>query len=121
MKLEEIALAYRGASLGDVRRGQRLERIAVELARNPGLSFPKQWGTRGQLEGVYRFLNNDEVTFERCARRTPSRRDAVSGTGAGAGAARHHGAEIQRRTRGAGGEFTMMAAPVDSGFTPVWR
>jgi hypothetical protein len=39
MKLEDMASEYRGASLGDVRRGKRLERIALELARNPGLSF----------------------------------------------------------------------------------
>jgi len=41
-----------------------LERIAQELARNPGLTFPEAMGSEGQLEGLYRFLNNDEVTFE---------------------------------------------------------
>jgi hypothetical protein len=64
MRLEDIALEYRGASLGDPRRGKRLERIARELARNPGLSFPEAMGSEGQLEGLYRFLNNDGVTFE---------------------------------------------------------
>jgi len=64
MKLEDMASEYRGASLGDARRGKRLERIALELARNPGLSFPEAMGSEGQLEGLYRFLNNDEVTFE---------------------------------------------------------
>jgi len=43
---------------------RRLERIALDLARNPGLSFPEAMGTEGQLEGLYRFLNNDQVTFE---------------------------------------------------------
>src|SRR5208337_3247248 len=38
--------------------------IAQDLARNPGLSFPEAMGSEGQLEGLYRFLNNDEVTFE---------------------------------------------------------
>lgn len=36
----------------------------MDLARNPGLSFPEAMGSEGQLEGLYRFLNNDEVTFE---------------------------------------------------------
>jgi hypothetical protein len=64
MRLEEIALEFRGAALGDSRRNKRLERIALKLARNPGLSFPEAIGSEGQLEGLYRFLNNDEVTFE---------------------------------------------------------
>jgi hypothetical protein len=64
MKLEDIGSEYRDAVLGDRRRSERLERIAVGLARNPGLSFPEAMGSEGQLEGLYRFLNNDEVTFE---------------------------------------------------------
>ena len=53
-----------GHCSGDRRRTKRLERIACELARNPGVSFPEAMGTEGQLEGVYRFLNNDAVTFD---------------------------------------------------------
>jgi Transposase DNA-binding len=64
MKLDDIASEYRGAALGDPRRTKRLERIGCELGRNPGLSFPEAMGNEGQLEGLYRFLNNDEVTFE---------------------------------------------------------
>src|SRR3974390_1840338 len=64
MKLDDIGSEYRGALLGDPRRTKRLERIALELARNPGLSFPEAMGSEGQLEGLYRFLNNDEVSFE---------------------------------------------------------
>ncbi|HEX2702810.1 MAG TPA: IS4 family transposase [Solirubrobacteraceae bacterium] len=64
MRLEDIALEYRGASLGDMRRSKRLERIGLELARNPDLSFPEAMGSEGQLEALYRFLNNDDVTFE---------------------------------------------------------
>jgi hypothetical protein len=64
MSLEDIALEYRGAPLRDPRRSERLERIALQLARNPGLSFPEAMGSEGQLEGLYRFLNNDDVTFE---------------------------------------------------------
>src|SRR5271165_7522195 len=64
MKLEDIGSEFRGAALGDSRRNKRLERIALELARNPGLSFPEAMESEGQLEGLYRFLNNDAVTFE---------------------------------------------------------
>src|SRR5271169_1567864 len=64
MKLEDIGTEYRGAVLGDRRRTERLERIALDLARNPGLGFPEAMGSEGQLEGLYRFLNNDEVKFE---------------------------------------------------------
>ena len=64
MKLDDIGSEYRGALLGDPRRTKRLERIALELARNPGLSFPEAMGSEGQLEGLYRLLNNDEVSFE---------------------------------------------------------
>ncbi len=62
MGLEDIGAEYRGAALGDERRSKRLERIAMELARNPGLSFPEAMGTEGQLEGLYRLSNNDEVS-----------------------------------------------------------
>ena len=64
MSFEDIATEYRGAPLGDPRRSRRLERIGLDLRRNPGLSFPEAIGTEGQLEGLYRFLNNDQVTFE---------------------------------------------------------
>jgi hypothetical protein len=64
MRLEDIGSEFQGAALGDSRRNKRLERIALELARSPGLSFPEAMGSEGQLEGLYRFLNNDEVTFE---------------------------------------------------------
>jgi hypothetical protein len=64
MGFEDIGLEFRGAVLGDARRGARLERIGRALARNPGHSFPEAMGTEGQLEGLYRFLSNNEVTFE---------------------------------------------------------
>jgi hypothetical protein len=59
MELDDIASEYRGALLGDPRRTKRLERIACELARNPGLSFPEAIGSEGQLEGLYRFSFRD--------------------------------------------------------------
>lgn len=63
MDVGNIAVEFRGALLGDKRRSARLERIGLELARNPGVGFPEAMGSEGQLEGLYRFLNNDEVSF----------------------------------------------------------
>src|SRR5579859_1036596 len=56
MKLEDIESEYRGAVLGDKRRSKRLERIALELARNPGLSFPEAMESEGQLGGAVPLL-----------------------------------------------------------------
>lgn len=63
MKIEEIGLEFRGGDFGDKRRGERLERIGSVLARDPGLSFPEAMGSEGQLEALYRLLNNDKVSF----------------------------------------------------------
>ncbi len=41
----------------------RLERIGEVLSRDPGSSFPEAMGSEGQLEALYRFLNNDAVTI----------------------------------------------------------
>src|SRR6478736_9720238 len=61
---EAIELEYRDAALGDRRRSRRLERIGATLARDPRLSFPEAMGDEGQLEGLYRFLNNNDVPFD---------------------------------------------------------
>jgi hypothetical protein len=44
---------------GDERRSARLERIGETLARDPSRSFPEAMASEGQLEALYRFLNND--------------------------------------------------------------
>ncbi len=58
---EHIRDEFRGAALGDARRSARLERIGAALSREPGRSFPEAMGPEGQLEALYRFLNNDAV------------------------------------------------------------
>jgi hypothetical protein len=73
----DIAGEYRDAPLGDQRRSARLERIGRQLALDPTRSFPDAMASEGQLEALYRFLNNDEVSFkwilEAHARRTAER------------------------------------------------
>ena len=61
----DIGLEYRGASLGDLRRSARLEAIGERLAQDPSRSFPEAMASEGQLEALYRFLNNDGVSFAR--------------------------------------------------------
>ncbi len=61
---EHIGEEFRGAALGDARRSAKLERIGEALSRDPSGSFPKTMGSEGQLEALYRFLNNDAVTIE---------------------------------------------------------
>jgi Transposase DNA-binding/Transposase DDE domain len=63
MRIEQIEAEFRGAEFGDKRRGERLERIGATIAREPGLSFPEAMASEGQLEALYRFLNNDAVNF----------------------------------------------------------
>jgi len=61
--ISDISGEFRGARLGDERRSARLERIGEKLALDPSRSFPEAMASEGQLEALYRFLNNDEVTF----------------------------------------------------------
>lgn len=60
---EHIGEEFRSAPLGDPRRSARLERIGEALARDPASSFPEAMGSEGQLEALYRFLNNDAVNI----------------------------------------------------------
>lgn len=53
-----------GAELGDSRLNRRLERIVDAVAREPDKPFPSLLATDAELEGFYRFLSNDRVSFE---------------------------------------------------------
>lgn len=64
MVWESIEKEFAEAPLGDKRRGDRLLRVVGALARDPRLTFPEAMGDPGQLEGLYRFLNSDEVTLD---------------------------------------------------------
>jgi hypothetical protein len=64
MNVQGIELEFRSAPTGDHRRSERLESIGVALARNPTLSFPAAMETESRLEALYRFLNNDHVSFD---------------------------------------------------------
>jgi hypothetical protein len=58
----ELSNEYSSAEFGDRRLSDRLERVVERVGAAPGLSLPKAMKTEAELEGVYRFLNNDKVS-----------------------------------------------------------
>jgi hypothetical protein len=62
---EVAASELEAAELGDRRRQQRLQTIVRDLAAKPATPFPRALATEGDLEGFYRFVRNEAVTFER--------------------------------------------------------
>src|SRR5919108_653606 len=52
------------AELGDARLTKRLGRLVTSLVGAPDRSFPDAAATDSELEGTYRFLNNESVTPE---------------------------------------------------------
>ena len=64
MNVPSVGDEFSGAALGDLRRTQRLQRIAERLAEGPDRSVPKATATDAELEGCYRLLNNENVTPE---------------------------------------------------------
>jgi Transposase DNA-binding/Transposase DDE domain len=64
MKVPDIEAEFAGAELGDARRARRLGRIAARIAEGPGRSVPEATETDAELEGCYRFLNNEQVSAE---------------------------------------------------------
>jgi transposase-like protein/DDE family transposase len=59
-----LAAEMSGAEFGDVRLGKRLVRIIETVVEAPDKSFPSLFDDT-ELEGAYRFFNNEEVTPER--------------------------------------------------------
>lgn len=55
----------RGADLGDERLNQRLVTVIEELGAQPNLSIPAATDGRAEMEGAYRFFDNDKVSPEK--------------------------------------------------------
>lgn len=58
-----IEAEFAGAKLGDRRLMQRLGTVASRAMAAPGAGFPQMMASDAELEGVYRLLNNERVTF----------------------------------------------------------
>jgi hypothetical protein len=63
MTLPSIGEEFSGASLGDLRLSKRLVGIAERMAEQPDRSFPKAVRGESELEAVYRFFQNEKVTW----------------------------------------------------------
>jgi hypothetical protein len=61
-RVEAASAEFATADLGDARLTRRLMKIADAVAASPADSFPRMVSGDGELEGVYRFFNNDRVT-----------------------------------------------------------
>lgn len=55
----------RGAEFGDKRLGERLGKVIEELGAKPNLSIPAATHARAEMEGAYRFFDNDKVIPEK--------------------------------------------------------
>ena len=55
---------FASAQLGDLRRTQRLVKIATNLVQKPGGTLPQAFPTYSELKAAYRFFNQPKVTFE---------------------------------------------------------
>jgi hypothetical protein len=58
----DIGDEFAGARLGDARRSNRLQSVARVTEDAPKVGFPQMVETDGELEGIYRFLRNEDVT-----------------------------------------------------------
>src|SRR5712664_12897 len=59
--LHQVASELDGIDLGDARLERRAQQIAARAACDPSKSFPKLVQDSSELEGLYRFFQNDRV------------------------------------------------------------
>jgi hypothetical protein len=62
--IERVGREFAGAKLGDPRLARRASAVATALARKPSAPLPRALGTSAALEGAYRLMNNQRVTFD---------------------------------------------------------
>lgn len=55
---------FDGVELGDARRGARLKKVVARIAAAPNQGFPRTLVDEADLEGFYRLLRNEAVSFE---------------------------------------------------------
>ena len=68
MKIAEFAHELSGGDFGDARLNQRARSMAELLGRHPNVSIPAALKSKAEIEGAYRFFNNDSVTPDRIFR-----------------------------------------------------
>ena len=63
-RLAPLSTEFSNAKLGDGRLTARLKVIADCLAALPSAGFPEQANSTAELEAIYRFFDNDNVSAE---------------------------------------------------------
>jgi hypothetical protein len=66
--VDRVASAFDKLQLGDPRRGERVRETVRKMARQPQASLPEAMGSDAALEGAYRLMNNERVSFEALSR-----------------------------------------------------
>jgi hypothetical protein len=66
--MSRVSQEFDGLRLGDARLDRRAALIAESLSAAPDASFPDMTADDGELEALYRFVNNDRVTPEELLR-----------------------------------------------------
>jgi hypothetical protein len=64
-RVRDLTDEFLGAKFGDGRLNRRVVDLAAMVGREPSASLPVASETDAELEGAYRFLNNDRVTPEK--------------------------------------------------------
>ncbi|NNE00537.1 MAG: IS4 family transposase [Pirellulaceae bacterium] len=62
VKLADLSEELQGCQFGDVRLTKRVTKLAAELSQKPNTSIPAALKSKADIEGCYRFFNNDKVT-----------------------------------------------------------
>jgi len=64
-KVEELPTEFSGCEFGDRRLTKRAVNLADMLNQKPNMSIPAALHSKADIEGCYRFFNNEKVTPER--------------------------------------------------------
>jgi hypothetical protein len=62
--VNRVVREFDSAELGDPRRKKRLKLVAAKLARRPKESLPGAVDNEAEVQGAYRLMNNERVSFE---------------------------------------------------------
>jgi hypothetical protein len=65
MTVVELACELCGGDFGDARLNRRASLMAESLGKYPNFSIPSALKSEAEIEGAYRFFNNDSVTPDR--------------------------------------------------------
>lgn len=65
MKVADVSEEFCGCQFGDARLNKRARKLAIALGQHPNISIPAALKTKADIEGCYRFFNNEQVCPDR--------------------------------------------------------